>query len=70
MCDEMERFVYDVLCVVKRVFEFKFVVFGGGVVEVVLSIYLENFVIFLVRFICEVLFNFYNRFERRKNLVF
>lgn len=58
MCDEMERFVYDVLCVVKRVFEFKFVVLGGGVVEVVLSIYLENFVIFLVRFICEVLFNF------------
>lgn len=48
MLDEMECFMYDVICVVKRVLEFKIVVFGGGVVEVVLLIYLENFVILLV----------------------
>lgn len=45
MCDEMECFLYDVFCVVKRVLELKFVVLGGGVVEVVLFIYLENYVI-------------------------
>lgn len=45
MCDEMECFLYDVFCVVKRVLELKFVVFGGGVVEVVFFIYFENYVI-------------------------
>lgn len=70
MCDEMERSVHDALCVVKRVLESKSVVPGGGAVEAALSIYLENFATSLVRFTCEVLLNFYNLFERRKNPVF
>jgi T-complex protein 1 subunit alpha len=43
MCDEIKRSVHDVLCVVKRVFELKQVVSGGGCYETALSIYLENF---------------------------
>ncbi|XP_077289144.1 chaperonin containing TCP1 subunit 1 [Arctopsyche grandis] len=42
-CDEMERSIHDSLCVVKRVYEGKRVVPGGGCVEAALSIYLENF---------------------------
>lgn len=39
----MERSIHDSLCVVKRVYEGKRVVPGGGCVEAALSIYLENF---------------------------
>lgn len=48
MFDEMERFLYDVLFIVKRMLESGSVVLGGGVVEIVLFIYFENFVIILV----------------------
>eukprot|EP01095_Lingulamoeba_sp_RSL-Kostka_P012829 TRINITY_DN515_c0_g1_i1.p1 TRINITY_DN515_c0_g1~~TRINITY_DN515_c0_g1_i1.p1 ORF type:complete len:553 (-),score=222.30 TRINITY_DN515_c0_g1_i1:282-1940(-) len=43
MLDEMERSVHDVLCILKRTFENKNIVAGGGAVEAALSIYLENF---------------------------
>ena len=43
MCDEIERSVHDALCVVKRVFESKSLVCGGGSVEAALSIFLENY---------------------------
>uniref|UniRef100_A0A2K5HMV2 T-complex protein 1 subunit alpha n=1 Tax=Colobus angolensis palliatus TaxID=336983 RepID=A0A2K5HMV2_COLAP len=43
MCDEMECSLHDTLCVVKRVLESKSVVPGGGAVEAILSIYLENY---------------------------
>ena len=43
MCDEIERSTHDALCVVKRVFESKSLVCGGGAVEGALSIFLENF---------------------------
>uniref|UniRef100_A0A2K5JP75 T-complex protein 1 subunit alpha n=1 Tax=Colobus angolensis palliatus TaxID=336983 RepID=A0A2K5JP75_COLAP len=43
MCDEMEHSSHDALCVVKRVFESKSVVPGGGAVEAALSIDLENY---------------------------
>ena len=43
MCDEIERSVHDALCVVKRVFESKSLVVGGGSVEAALSIFLENY---------------------------
>ncbi|XP_037030256.1 T-complex protein 1 subunit alpha-like [Bradysia coprophila] len=46
-CDEMERSVYDALCVLKRVVKAKKFVAGGGSVEAALSIYLENFAISL-----------------------
>lgn len=42
--DEMECFVYDSLCVVKWMLESGSFVFGGGVVEIVLYIYFEEFV--------------------------
>jgi T-complex protein 1 subunit alpha len=43
MCDEIERSVHDALCVVKRVFESKSLLCGGGAVEAALSIFLENY---------------------------
>jgi len=43
MCDEIERSTHDALCVVKRVFESKSLVCGGGSVEAALSIFLENY---------------------------
>jgi len=43
MCDEIERSLHDALCVVKRVFESKSLVCGGGSVEAALSIFLENY---------------------------
>lgn len=43
MLDEMERSIWDAVCVLKRVLEFKTVVPGGGAVEGALSIYLENY---------------------------
>ncbi|KAM5196939.1 LOW QUALITY PROTEIN: T-complex protein 1 subunit alpha-like [Hipposideros larvatus] len=43
MCDEMERSLYDALCVVKKALESKSMVPGGGAVEAALSIYLKNY---------------------------
>lgn len=43
MCDEIERSTHDALCVVKRVFESKSLLVGGGSVEAALSIFLENY---------------------------
>ena len=42
MVDEMECFIHDSLCVVKRVLESRKVVPGSGAVETALSIYLKN----------------------------
>lgn len=42
MLDEIDRSLYDSLCVVRRVLESKKVVPGGGCVEVALSMYMEN----------------------------
>lgn len=41
--DEAERSIHDAICVVKRVYESKNLVPGGGAVEAALSIYLESF---------------------------
>merc|ERR1712113_622983 len=43
MLDEIERSLYDALCVVKRVLEGGTIVFGGGAVETATSAFLENF---------------------------
>lgn len=42
MLDEIERSLYDSMCVVKRVLESKSVVVGGGCVESALSVYMES----------------------------
>jgi len=42
MLDEIERSLYDSMCVVKRVLESKSVVVGGGCVEAALSVYMES----------------------------
>merc|ERR1712113_672682 len=42
MLDEIERSLYDALCVVKRVLEGGTIVFGGGAVETATSVFLEN----------------------------
>jgi hypothetical protein len=57
MLDEMERSVHDVLCVVKRVLEGKKLVVGGGAVETALNVYLENFALNLVYFLCLLIFS-------------
>ena len=52
MCDEIERSLHDALCVVKRVFESKSLVCGGGSVEaalsIILKIYADRYVLLFV----------------------
>jgi len=42
MLDEVERSLHDALCSVKRVYESKTCVVGGGATEVAVSVYLED----------------------------
>lgn len=43
MLDEIDRSVHDSLCAIKRTIESKYVVVGGGCVEVALNVYLEKY---------------------------
>ena len=41
--EEIERWLHDSMCVIKRVLESNSIVAGGGSVEMALSVYLDNY---------------------------